>query len=293
MARHGAGHSYQLAVVVDDDAMGVNQVIRGVDLVPSTPRQILLFRQLGRPVPTFGHVPLAVDAAGRRLAKRDGSLKLSTLREAGVDPRRLAGSLIHSCGWSESVVPMTPREAIERCEPARMPAEPWVVTSDALERLQKIACRSARAHAVSSCRTGPLISMRSNACSSALGYPTIVPKQNDVLFESDRNESLQVTVSGWFCTVHSVFIRGPRGTRALVAGAGGNGLTSGIDRRVEARLSLRLHQPSVDRPPLRLLTRCASEGLYERRAPFSKSRPFGHPVLDQSRPCGHISLFVS
>ena len=52
--------------------MGVTQVIRGDDLVPSTPRQILLYRALGWPVPAFGHVPLAVDPDGRRLAKRDG-----------------------------------------------------------------------------------------------------------------------------------------------------------------------------------------------------------------------------
>jgi glutamyl-tRNA synthetase len=137
VARNGAGYSYQLAVVVDDDAMGVNQVIRGADLVPSTPRQILLFRRLNRPIPTFGHVPLAVDFDGRRLAKRDGSLKLSALRAAGVDPRRLAGSLIHSCGWWESVAPMTPREAIDRGEPRHLSALPWVVTPNWLESLRK------------------------------------------------------------------------------------------------------------------------------------------------------------
>jgi glutamyl-tRNA synthetase len=136
VARHGAGHSYQLAVVVDDAAMGVNQVIRGADLVPSTPRQILLFRRLGQPLPTFGHVPLAVDVDGRRLAKRAGSLKLSALRAAGADPRRLAGSLVRSCGWSDSVEPMTPREATARCEPGRLAAEPWVVTPEWLDGLQ-------------------------------------------------------------------------------------------------------------------------------------------------------------
>ncbi len=61
VARHAVGHSYQLAVVADDDRMGVSQVIRGADLVTSTPRQILLYRQLGRPEPRFGHV-----AAGGR-----------------------------------------------------------------------------------------------------------------------------------------------------------------------------------------------------------------------------------
>ncbi len=86
MGRNRVGASYQLAVVADDAEMGVNQVIRGNDLVNSTPRQILLYRRLGLPVPRFGHVPLAIGGDGRRLAKRDGSLKLATLREAGVRP---------------------------------------------------------------------------------------------------------------------------------------------------------------------------------------------------------------
>jgi glutamyl-tRNA synthetase len=135
VAREHAGHSYQLAVVVDDAAMGVNQVIRGADLVLSTARQILLYRRLGWPEPRFGHVPMAVTADGRRLAKREGSIKLATLREAGVDPRRLVGSLIHSCGWSESPEPFSPRDAIERYDARALPAEPWVVTREWLEWL--------------------------------------------------------------------------------------------------------------------------------------------------------------
>jgi len=130
VGRHTIGPSYQLAVVADDASMGVNQVIRGSDLVPSTPRQILLYRQLGWPEPRFGHVPLTVTPDGRRLAKRDGSVKLSSLREAGVDPRRLVGSLIHSCGWSDSIVPIMPRDAIDRFDPSVLPAEPWVVTEE-------------------------------------------------------------------------------------------------------------------------------------------------------------------
>ncbi len=89
VARSGVGPSYQLAVVHDDATMGVTEVIRGDDLVPSTPRQILLYRALGWNPPMFGHVPLAVGPDGRRLAKRDGSLKMASLREEGVDPRRL------------------------------------------------------------------------------------------------------------------------------------------------------------------------------------------------------------
>jgi glutamyl-tRNA synthetase len=135
VARHTVGPAYQLAVVADDAVMGMTQVIRGADLVPSTPRQILLYRKLGWPEPRFGHVPLAVMPDGRRLAKRDSSLKLATLRGAGIDPRRLVGSLVHSCGWSDSPAPLSPPEAIDAFEPGRLPAEPWVVTTEWLEWL--------------------------------------------------------------------------------------------------------------------------------------------------------------
>jgi glutamyl-tRNA synthetase len=135
VARHMGGHSYQLAVVADDAAMGVTQVIRGADLVPSTPRQILLYRRLGWPEPRFGHVPLAVMPGGRRLAKRDASLKLAALRKAGVNPRRLVGAVIQSCGWSREAVTMAPRDAINRFDPALVPAEPWVVSEDWLKSL--------------------------------------------------------------------------------------------------------------------------------------------------------------
>jgi glutamyl-tRNA synthetase len=130
VGRNGLGPSYQLAVVVDDALMGVNQVIRGDDLVPSTPRQILLYRALGHPVPRFGHVPLAVTPDGRRLAKRDGSIKLATLRSKGIDPRSLVGELVHSCGWSDTISPCTPAEAIARFDPLTLPRTPWVVVHD-------------------------------------------------------------------------------------------------------------------------------------------------------------------
>jgi glutamyl-tRNA synthetase len=141
VARPNVGYSYQLAVVTDDDAMEISQVVRGMDLVPSTPRQILLYRMLGLPVPTFGHVALAIGPDGRRLAKRDGSLKLASLRAAGVDPHRLVGSLIHSFGWSESVVAITPRAAIDLYDPTGLAASPWVVTQPWLEWLTQGSCR--------------------------------------------------------------------------------------------------------------------------------------------------------
>src|SRR5437764_1049194 len=91
--------AYQLAVVVDDAAQGVTEVVRGDDLVPSTPRQLLLYDALGLPPPRFAHVPLVVGPDGRRLAKRHGDTRLAALREAGVWPELLVGLLAWSCGW--------------------------------------------------------------------------------------------------------------------------------------------------------------------------------------------------
>lgn len=127
VARSGVGPSYQLAVVHDDATMGVTEVIRGDDLVPSTPRQLLLYRALGWTPPAFGHVPLAVGPDGRRLAKRDGSLKLATLREAGVDPRRLVDWLARSCGLDVEGGPF---------DPSDLPTGPWVVSPEAVARLR-------------------------------------------------------------------------------------------------------------------------------------------------------------
>jgi glutamyl-tRNA synthetase len=136
IARNAVGPAYQLAVVVDDAAMGVNQVIRGSDLINSTPRQILIYRELGLTPPAFGHVPLAIAPDGRRMAKRDGSLKLSTLREVGVDPRLLVGSLIQSCGWSREVVPSMPKDWTRRFDVSALPASPWMLKPDWLEELR-------------------------------------------------------------------------------------------------------------------------------------------------------------
>jgi glutamyl-tRNA synthetase len=110
VGRSAGGPSYQLAVAVDDAAMGVNQVIRGDDLVPSTPRQLLLYQALGLPQPRFGHVPLVVGLDGRRLAKRDDSIKLATLWQGGVDPRRFIGWLARSCGWTDTIKPSWPAD---------------------------------------------------------------------------------------------------------------------------------------------------------------------------------------
>jgi glutamyl-tRNA synthetase len=78
--------SYQLAVVADDAAMRITEVVRGADLLVSTARQILLYRALGLRIPTFCHCPLVTDASGTRLAKRHDALSLRAMRERGTNP---------------------------------------------------------------------------------------------------------------------------------------------------------------------------------------------------------------
>jgi len=85
--------AYQLAVVVDDAAMGVTEVVRGDDLLRSTARQLLLYRALSAAAPTFAHVPLVVGEDGERLAKRHSALSVGELRERGADPRAVVGLL--------------------------------------------------------------------------------------------------------------------------------------------------------------------------------------------------------
>ena len=130
VGRAGVGASYQLAVVVDDAAMAVSEVVRGDDLIPSTPRQILLYQALGLTLPTFAHLPLAVGPDGKRLAKRDGSLKLATLRESGVDPTEIIGWIARSCGWSDRLELSTPAAWLDRFNLATIPRDPWIIDLD-------------------------------------------------------------------------------------------------------------------------------------------------------------------
>lgn len=124
--------AYQLAVVVDDAEMGVTEVVRGDDLIPSTPRQLLLYRALGFAPPRFAHVPLVVGADGRRLAKRHGDTRLSALRAAGVSAEKLVGLLAWSCGWQAAAEPVEARQLLSRFDLAAIPPRPFVFTEDTL-----------------------------------------------------------------------------------------------------------------------------------------------------------------
>jgi len=97
LGRPGAP-TYQLAVVVDDAAMGITDVVRGRDLLGSTARQILLHERLGHAPPQHAHHPLLIDGAGRKLSKRDHALTLQSLREDGVSPTRVIAALAGAVG---------------------------------------------------------------------------------------------------------------------------------------------------------------------------------------------------
>ena len=131
--RSFAAPAYQLAVVVDDAAAGVTEVVRGDDLVPSTPRQLLLDRALGLTPPQFAHVPLVVGPDGRRLAKRHGDTRLSALRAAGVTPAALVGLLAWSCGWLVEPRSITATELLSAFRLDSIPRRPFVLTAELLK----------------------------------------------------------------------------------------------------------------------------------------------------------------
>ena len=124
--------AYQLAVVVDDAAQQVTEVIRGDDLVPSTPRQLLLYEALGLTPPRFVHVPLVVGPDGRRLAKRHGDTRLASLRQAGVRPEAIIGLLAWSCGWIEKPEPISANELIPLFCLETIPRHAFVLTAEHL-----------------------------------------------------------------------------------------------------------------------------------------------------------------
>jgi glutamyl-tRNA synthetase len=128
--------AYQLAVVVDDAAMGISHVVRGADLLPSTGRQIQLIHALGLPEPRWLHVPLLLGADGERLSKRHASVTLREAREAGVSPRRLVGWLASTCGLAEPGESITPADAVPRFRVDRLPTEPTMVPESLLDRLR-------------------------------------------------------------------------------------------------------------------------------------------------------------
>ena len=135
IARRDAVFAYQLAVVVDDARQDVDEVVRGDDLLPSTPRQLLLQRALHLPHPRWYHLPLVGDAAGRRLAKRRGDLTLRALREFGVDPRAVVAWAARSAGYA-GAERILATDLLGEFEMSRVPRHPVRLVGADVERLR-------------------------------------------------------------------------------------------------------------------------------------------------------------
>lgn len=135
LCRSDGVFAYQLAVVVDDAAMNITQVVRGQDILPSTPRQLVLYRLLKLSPPAYLHVPLLLDADGERLAKRHESLSLRALFAAGIQPEALVGLL----GWLANLLPaprpVTPAQLIPLFTLRHLPRTPRQLTPELLARL--------------------------------------------------------------------------------------------------------------------------------------------------------------
>lgn len=130
-------YAYQLAVVVDDAAMEITDVLRGADLLDSTPRQIWLYEALGTEPPRFAHVPPLCDAEGERLSKRHRSLAVSALREAGCRPESIIGVLAWASGLMDRPEPVKPDELISEFSLAKLPREPIRLPPSAIAALMQ------------------------------------------------------------------------------------------------------------------------------------------------------------
>lgn len=139
LARHPDGAGYQLAVVVDDARMRVTEVVRGDDLIGSTPRQLLLYEALELKPPQFFHVPLVVGEDGKRLAKRHGDTRINWFREQGVSSEALVGWLASVSGLAPEGTRCTPHDLLDEFSFDRVLHTPIVVSHATIQNLLKNA----------------------------------------------------------------------------------------------------------------------------------------------------------
>jgi glutamyl-tRNA synthetase len=117
-------HAYQLAVVVDDAADGVTDVVRGDDLLASSGTQLTLAGMLGLRATRYAHVPLVLGPDGARLAKRHGAVTIAELRNAGTTARAMVGRLAASCGLGDGS-PISPGDLVAGFDIAAIRRDPW------------------------------------------------------------------------------------------------------------------------------------------------------------------------
>ena len=130
VAKKDGTAAYQLAVVVDDHQMQVTEVVRGDDLLASTYRQLQLYEAFGWQPPRFFHLPLLVGLDGKRLAKRHGDTRISTLRGQGIKASRIVGWLAHSLGLIETLEPFSADQLIDHFEWSKITADQPTTFSD-------------------------------------------------------------------------------------------------------------------------------------------------------------------
>ncbi|MBW3653001.1 MAG: tRNA glutamyl-Q(34) synthetase GluQRS, partial [Actinobacteria bacterium] len=129
VCRNDGAPAYNLAVVVDDTAQGVGEVVRGADLIETTPRQLHVAARLELPAPSYAHVPLVLGADGARLAKRHGAVTLADRVRAGDSPEDVRSALARSVGLAAAGETPTLDELLARFDPARIPTEPTVLVT--------------------------------------------------------------------------------------------------------------------------------------------------------------------
>ena len=136
LARDEFGAGYTLACAVDDLLMGVTEVVRGDDLLPATPAQILIANALKDSVirlfgysviPSYCHVPLVVGRDGKRLAKRHGDTRIAAFREQGKAPEEIIGFLAASCGWSVRGERISLHDLVPRFDLSTIPHAPFMI----------------------------------------------------------------------------------------------------------------------------------------------------------------------
>ncbi|HEY6685394.1 MAG TPA: tRNA glutamyl-Q(34) synthetase GluQRS [Propionibacteriaceae bacterium] len=130
LLRNDGVPAYNLAVVIDDGFSGIDQVVRGVDLLPVAATQAYLARLLGQQPPIYAHVPLALNAQGQRLAKRDGAVTLAALATEGMGADAVLALIAESLHLAAPDERITLGVMLDRFDPDRLPRTPWVVIPD-------------------------------------------------------------------------------------------------------------------------------------------------------------------